>query len=45
MQRDAQSETAQHSEFDTSSLDLQESINRVLQLPTVASKVFSNYDW
>ena len=40
MQRDAQSETAQHSEFDTSTLDLQESINRVLQLPTVASKSF-----
>ncbi|MFT5396245.1 MAG: phosphoribosylformylglycinamidine synthase, partial [Gammaproteobacteria bacterium] len=40
IQRDAQSETAQHSEFDTSTLDLQESIDRVLQLPTVASKSF-----
>ena len=40
MQRDAQSETTQNSEFDTSILDLQESINRVLQLPTVASKSF-----
>ncbi len=40
MQRDARSETDQHSEFDTSTIDLQESINRVLQLPTVASKSF-----
>jgi phosphoribosylformylglycinamidine synthase len=40
IQRDAQSETAQHSEFDTSTLDLQESIDRILQLPTVASKSF-----
>ncbi len=40
MQRDAQSETTQYSEFDTSTLDLQESIDRVLQLPTVASKSF-----
>ncbi len=40
MQRDAHSETNQHSEFDTSTLDLQESIDRVLQLPTVASKSF-----
>ena len=40
MQRDVQSATAQHSEFDTSTLDLQESIDRVLQLPTVASKSF-----
>ncbi|GJM04789.1 MAG: phosphoribosylformylglycinamidine synthase [marine bacterium B5-7] len=40
MQRDAQSETGQHSEFDTSILDLHESIDRVLQLPTIASKSF-----
>lgn len=40
IQRDVQSEKTQHSEFDTSTLDLQESIDRVLQLPTVASKSF-----
>ena len=40
IQRDAQSETTQHAEFDTSTLDLYESIDRVLQLPTVASKNF-----
>ncbi len=40
IQRDAQSETEQNPEFDTSSLDLQESIDRVLQLPAVASKSF-----
>ncbi len=40
IQRDVQSETTQHAEFDTSTLDLYESIDRVLQLPTVASKNF-----
>tara|TARA_R110002072_G_scaffold74374_2_gene176204 strand:+ start:1333 stop:5199 length:3867 start_codon:yes stop_codon:yes gene_type:complete len=40
IQRDVQSETTQHTEFDTSTLDLYESIDRVLQLPTVASKNF-----
>lgn len=40
MQRDANSESISAKPFDTSSLDLHESINRVLQLPTVASKSF-----
>jgi len=40
IQREAKSENTQHSEFETSILDLQESIDRVLKLPTVASKSF-----
>jgi phosphoribosylformylglycinamidine synthase len=40
MQREATSDTIQHNDFNTSTLDLQESIDRVLQLPTVASKSF-----
>lgn len=40
IQREAQTETALQTELDTSGLDLQESIDRILQLPTVASKSF-----
>ena len=40
MQREAQRVCDDYTEFDTSTLDLQESIDRVLQLPTVASKSF-----
>ncbi|MBL1142817.1 MAG: phosphoribosylformylglycinamidine synthase [Proteobacteria bacterium] len=40
MKRNASTETSHANEFDTSLLDLKETIDRVLHLPTVASKSF-----
>ncbi len=40
IKRNAKSVTSNATEFDTSVLDLEETINRVLHLPTVASKSF-----
>ncbi|MEM6998983.1 MAG: phosphoribosylformylglycinamidine synthase, partial [Pseudomonadota bacterium] len=40
MKRDVQSETEKTNKFNTASLDLNETIDRVLHLPTVASKSF-----
>jgi phosphoribosylformylglycinamidine synthase len=40
IKRDVISETNQTTDFDTSSLDLEEAIDRILHLPTVASKSF-----
>ncbi len=40
MQRNVISESVEHENFDTSSINLEEAIDRVLHLPTVASKSF-----
>lgn len=40
LKRDAKSEASKATDFDTSSLDLKETIDRILHLPTVASKSF-----
>ena len=40
MQRDVKSEIVSHNDFDTTKVDLDDAINRILHLPTVAGKSF-----
>ena len=43
--KDVKSIVNNEPEFNNTEIKLSEAINRLLRLPTVASKNFSNYDW